>query len=92
MQSLSANVPFDIVDDMSAGSSQKARASTFLLTSSRASSLTWASAGCTLKHTMPGDVGLSVSRTALFRMCSSVRAASSNPFEMARRNAAIPNA
>ena len=65
MQSLSENVPRRSVDDMKARSSQKTRASTVLLISSKASSPTAAAAGSMRKHTTPSDAGFNISRVRL---------------------------
>ncbi len=90
MQSLSENVFRRSVNEMKAGSSQKTRASTVLLISSRASSSTSMSVGLIRKHTISSDTGVRSSRTGLARTYSSAYAASSIPFDTARRNAAIP--
>ena len=91
IQSLSENLCRSLVDDMNAGFSQKIRARTFRLIFSKVSSSKAVALGLTRKHTIPSGTGFNISRIELAWMYSSARAANSIPFDMALRNAAIPN-
>ena len=90
IQSLSENVPCRSVDEMNAGFPQKMWARTCLLIFSRTFLSLAVSTGLIRKHTIPSDTGVRSSITGLASTYSPARAANSNPFDTARRNAAIP--